>query len=131
MIRLCTEVPTYGGSLLEVGEEKILQIKNRDGGFICRHTLFYIITHPPVPIIVVFTKYDTLVKSIIPQGVDNDNFYGDIEEEIDNLNDHDISSTSGAKEPPIDASFLSLADKKLRNEMIKPFEKTLNVPWVA
>jgi len=80
---------------------------------------------------VVFTKYDTLVKSIIPQGVDNDNFYGDIEEEIDNLNDHDISSTSGAKEPPIDASFLSLADKKLRNEMIKPFEKTLNVPWVA
>jgi DNA replication initiation complex subunit (GINS family) len=75
------------------------------------------------------------VKNILPQSVTpDDDLYGDIEDDIDSLDDstdHDQGSTVEAKEPPIDASLLSLADDKLRNEMIKPFEKILDVPWVA
>jgi hypothetical protein len=139
LIRLCVEVPTYGGSLLEVGEEKILQLKNRGSEFMFIYVpnLPQYNTYPPVPIVAVFTKYDMLVTSMLPKSVTlaaNDDLYGNIDDDVDSLDDnidHDIGSTIGVKESPIDVSFLRLADDKLRNEIIKPFEKTLDVPWVV
>ena len=80
---------------------------------------------------VVFTKYDVLVESLRP--ADDSDFYGDIEEDIAKLEggiEHDIGSTIGANESPIDPSVLSRADEELR-KMVKHFERTLGVPWVA
>jgi hypothetical protein len=81
--------------------------------------------------VAVFTKYDDFVKRFQP--ADDDYFGGDIEEEIKNLNnriDPDLGLTIGANESPINPSVLPLADEELC-KMIKPFEKTLGVPWVA
>ncbi|KAF8492228.1 hypothetical protein F5888DRAFT_1859611 [Russula emetica] len=112
-IWLCSAVPTYGGSLLEVGEEEILQMMKGCG----------------VPIVAVFTKYDVLVESLKP--IDEEEFYGDIEKEIENLGkepgpDTDLNTGTSA---PIDPHVLSLAEKKV-GEMITPFEGKLGVPWV-
>jgi len=106
-------VPTYGGSLLEVAEEEILQMMKGCG----------------VPIVAVFTKYDVLVESLKP--IDEEEFYGDIEKEIENLGkepgpDTDLNTGTSA---PIDPHVLSLAEKKV-GEMITPFEGKLGVPWV-
>ena len=79
----------------------------------------------------VFTKYDVLVESFKP--ADDSDFYGDIEEDIAKLEsriEHDIGSTIGANESPIDPSVLSRADEELY-KIIKHFKKTLSVPWVA
>jgi hypothetical protein len=75
-----------------------------------------------------------LVESLMPKSIHDDDFYGDIEEEIDDFDDdidHETGSVVRAKESSIDPSVLSLAEEKLRNEMVKPFEQTLDVPWVA
>ncbi|KAF8492227.1 hypothetical protein F5888DRAFT_935594 [Russula emetica] len=114
-IWLCSEVPTYGGSLLEVGEEEILQMKD------CR-----------VPIVAVFTKYDVLVESLKP--LDEEEFYGDIEKEIENLEKevgHGMGPglNTGAPASQIDPHVLSLAEEKLC-EMITPFKEKLGVPQV-
>jgi len=112
-IWLCSEVPTYGGSLLEVGEEVILQM--RDCG---------------VPIVAVFTKYDVLVESLKPP--DEEDFYGDVEMEIQNLEeegDSDVGLNTGTSASQIEPHVLSLAQEKLC-EMIAPFEVKLSVPWV-
>jgi len=112
-IWLCSAVPTYGGSLLEDGEEEILRMKD------CT-----------VPIVAVFTKYDVLVESFKPP--DEEDFYGDIEKEIKNLDkevDSHMGLNMGTSASQIDPHVLSLAENKLC-EMIKPFEKKLGVPWV-
>jgi GTP-binding protein EngB required for normal cell division len=114
-IWLCSAVPTYGGSLLEVGEEEILQMK--------------VYT---VPIVAVFTKYDVLVESFKPP--DEEDFYGDIEKDIENLDkevDSDVGLNTGTSASQTDPHVLSLAENRLR-EMITPFEKKLgvDVPWV-
>ncbi|KAN0103785.1 hypothetical protein V8E52_011621 [Russula decolorans] len=112
-IWLCSTVPTYGGFLLEVGEEEILQMKDYT-----------------VPIVAVFTKYDVLVESFKPP--DEEDFYGDIEKEIENLGkevDSDVGLNTGTSASQTNPHLLSLAKNKLC-EMIKPFEKKLGVPWV-
>jgi hypothetical protein len=126
-------VPTYGGSLLEVGEEEILQMKDCTGLFM--HKLAPTIKYnksPPVPIVAVFTKYDVLVESLKPP--DEEDFYGDIEKEIEDLDkevDLDMGSNIGTSASQIDPHVLSLAKDKLC-EMITPFEEKLGVgvPWV-
>jgi hypothetical protein len=80
--------------------------------------------------VAVFTKYDVLVESLKPS--DEEDFYGDIEREIENLNkevDRDIGLNTGTSASQIDPHVLSLAEKKLR-EMIAPFEEMLGIPWV-
>jgi hypothetical protein len=102
---------------------------------ICAPNSLQCYTFPhPVPIIAVFTKYDMLVENVTSQDTPaNDDLYGDIEDDVDGLDDNgvDDGSTTQVQESPINASYLALANEKLRNEMIKPFEKTLDVPWVA
>jgi hypothetical protein len=123
-------VPTYGGSLLEVGEEDILQMESCNGLFMNKlaPTIKYN-KSLPVPVVAVFTKYDLLVESLKPPDED---FYGDIEKEIENIDkevDLDMGSNTGNSASQIDSHVLSLAKKKLC-EMITPFEETLGVPWV-
>ena len=124
-------MPTYGGSLLEVGEEEILQMKDCNGLFM--HKLSPTIKYNKslsVPIVAVFTKYDVLVESLKPS--DEEDFYGNIEKEIEDLVkgvDHDMGLNTGTSSSHIDPDLLSLAEKKLC-EMITPFEEKLSVPWV-
>ena len=76
----------------------------------------------------VFTKYDVFLKP-----PDEEDFYGDIEMEIANLDEEDddiAGSNTGASASQTDPHFLSLAEEKLR-EMIAPFEEILGVPWVT
>ncbi|KAH9168560.1 hypothetical protein EDB89DRAFT_2245147 [Lactarius sanguifluus] len=47
VIRLCTETPTAGGRVFETGDEKLLQFAHKD----------------QVPIVIVFTQYDRLVRT--------------------------------------------------------------------
>jgi hypothetical protein len=119
-IWLCSAVPTYGGSLLEVAEEDILQMVMARGSE----------SASGVPIVAVFTKYDVLVDSLKP-AYEND-FYGDIEKEIEDLDKEadPMDLTTGASTSQIDPDVLSSAEEKLC-EMIAPFEKQLSgVPWV-
>ena len=79
----------------------------------------------------VFTKYDVLVESLKPP--DEEDFYGDIEEEIESM-DKEVEpdgrgSNAGTSATQIDPHVLSLAESKLR-EMIALFEEKLGVPWV-
>jgi hypothetical protein len=84
----------------------------------------------PVPIVAVFTKYDVLVESLNP--LDEEEFYGDIEKEIENL-EKELGShmdlNTGTSASQIDPHVLPLAEEKLC-EMITPSEGTLGVPWV-
>jgi hypothetical protein len=86
---------------------------------------------PPVPIVAVFTKYDVLVESLKPP--DEEDFYGDIEKEIENIDkgvDPDMGLDTGTLASQIDPQVLSLAEDKL-DDMIKPFEEMLGgVSWV-
>ncbi len=78
----------------------------------------------------VFTKYDVLVDSLKPP--DEDDFYADIEKEIEGLDkeyDPNMDLTAGTSASQIDPDVLSRAEEKLR-EMIAPFEEKLCVPWV-
>ena len=78
----------------------------------------------------VFTKYDVLVESF--KDLDEEDFYGDIEKEIEDLDkevDSDVGVNIGTSVSQIDPHVLSLAENKLC-EMITPFEQTLGVPWV-
>ncbi len=77
----------------------------------------------------VFTKYDVLVDSLKPP--DEDDFYGDIEKGIEDLDKEvdPMDSTAGTWSSQIDPDVLSRAEEKLR-EMIAPFEEKLCVPWV-
>jgi hypothetical protein len=81
--------------------------------------------------VAVFTKYDVLVESFKPP--DEEDFYGDIEKEIENLDkevDFDVGLNTGTSAFPIDPHVLSLAEWKFR-EMIAPFkEKLSGVPSV-
>jgi hypothetical protein len=80
--------------------------------------------------VAVFTKYDVLVESFKPP--DEEDFYGDIEKEIKNLDkevDSHMGLNMGTSASQIDPHVLSLAENKLC-EMIRPFEETLGVPWV-
>jgi len=80
--------------------------------------------------VAVFTKYDVLVDSLKP--LDEDDFYGDIEKEIEDLDkevDPNMDSTAGTSASQIDPDVLSEA-KRILSEMIMPFEKLLSVPWV-
>jgi hypothetical protein len=71
-----------------------------------------------------------LVESFKP--LDEEDFYGDIEKEIENL-DKEVSGmdlNTGTSASEIDPHVLSLAEDKLC-EMITPFEEKLgDVPWV-
>jgi hypothetical protein len=95
----------------------------------CSHSIKYN-QSTPVPIVAVFTKYDVLVESFKPP--DEEDFYGDIEKEIENL-DKEVSGmdlNTGTSASEIDPHVLSLAEDKLC-EMITPFEEKLgDVPWV-
>ena len=78
----------------------------------------------------VFTKYDVLVEGLKPP--DEEDFYGDIEKEIENLDkkvDSDMGLDTRTSASQIDPHVLSLAKKKLC-EMITPFGERLGVPWV-
>jgi hypothetical protein len=82
--------------------------------------------------VAVFTKYDVLVESFKPP--DEEDFYGDIEKDIENLDkevDSDVGLNTGTSASQTDPHVLSLAENRLR-EMITPFEKKLgvDVPWV-
>jgi hypothetical protein len=78
--------------------------------------------------VAVFTKYDVLVESFKPP--DEEDFYGDIEKEIEDLEevDPDMGLNTDLTSQ-IDPDVLSLAENKLC-EMIAPFEEKLGVPWV-
>ena len=128
-------MPTYGGSLLEIGEQEILQMKHCNGLFM--PTLFYSIEYNKslsAPIVAVFTKYDVWVKNLKPpdEDEDEDDFYGDIEQEIEDLDkevDRYMGLNTGASTSYIYPELLSLAEKKLC-EIITPFEEKLGFPWV-
>ena len=79
----------------------------------------------------VLTKFDVLVESLKPP--DEEDFYGDIEMEIENLDKEvgpDVGLNTGTSASQIDPHMLSLAEKKLY-EIIMPFkEKFVGVPWV-
>jgi len=82
--------------------------------------------------VAVFTKYDVLVDSLRP--LNEDDFYGDIEEEMENLDKElgvnpKINSITKTSAPQVDPYVLSEAERIL-GEMIMPFEKMLSVPWV-
>jgi hypothetical protein len=80
--------------------------------------------------VAVFTKYDVLVESLKPP--DEEDFYGDIEKEIEDLDkelDPDMGLNTGGSASKIDPGVLLLAENKLC-EMIAPFEEKLGVPWV-
>jgi len=82
--------------------------------------------------VAVFTKYDVLVESIKPPN--EEDFYGDIEKEIEDLDkevDSDMGLNTRTSASQIDPHVLSLAKNKLC-EMITPFEEKLgvDVPWV-
>jgi hypothetical protein len=86
--------------------------------------------------VAVFTKYDILVESLKPIGEslepsNEEDFYGDIEKEIENLDKvvPDLGSNTGPSASQIDPDVLSIAEDKLC-EMTTPFEETLGVPWV-
>ena len=71
-----------------------------------------------------------LVESLKPP--DEDDFYGDIEKEIENLGevDPDTGLNTGTPASQIDPDLLSEAETKLA-EMIEPFEEMLRgVRWV-
>jgi hypothetical protein len=71
-----------------------------------------------------------LVESLNPQ--DEEDFYGDIEQEIEDLDkevDLDMGLSTGASTSQIDPDVLSLAEKTLC-EIIAPFKEKLDVPWV-
>jgi hypothetical protein len=71
-----------------------------------------------------------LVESLNPP--DEDDFYGDIEKEIENLEevDPDTGLNTGTSASQIDPDVLSSAETEL-DKMIEPFEKMLcGVPWV-
>ena len=125
-------MPTYGGSLLEVGEEDILKMKDCAGLFMHKRTPTIKYNKSlPVPIVAVFTKYDVLVESLKPQ--DEGDFYGDVEKEAEDLDkgvSPDMGLNIGTSVSQIDEHVLSLAKTELDN-MIEPFEETLRgVPWV-
>lgn len=77
--RLCIEIPTAGGRLLEIGVENFLKLKTGNelgkgrSALVSRHPPSFDIVFP-VPIIVVFTKYDKLVNTerlaLVKQGSD-------------------------------------------------------------
>ena len=80
----------------------------------------------------VFTKYDELVKYLMPQENEEDLYGGDIMEDIKNLeeeDDHDMDLNTETSTFQIDPHVLSLAEKKLC-ELIAPFKEQLRVPWV-
>ena len=62
---------------------------------------------------------------------DEDDFYGDIEKEIEDLSKevNPMDSTAGTSASQIDPDVLLRAEEKLC-EMITPFEEKLSVPWV-
>ena len=71
--RLCTETPTAGGRVFEAGDDKLVQLAHTKSS-----TFPAIIVHPHahnaynnidqiVPLVVVFTQYDRLVKTKIKQ----------------------------------------------------------------
>ena len=71
-----------------------------------------------------------LVESLKPP--DEDDFYGDIEKEIENLEevDPDTGLNTETSASQIDPDLLSLAETEL-GKMIEPFEEMLNgIPWV-
>jgi hypothetical protein len=79
--------------------------------------------------VAVFTKYDVFVESLVLK-IDDYLCGGDIDEEIENLdNDPGMGLSAGTSAPQIDQEVLSRAEKQL-GEMIKPFEEKLGVPWV-
>jgi len=84
-----------------------------------------------VPIVAVFTKYDELVKDLMPRENEED-FYGDIQMEMENLEkegDPDVGLNTDTSAFQIDPNVLLLAENKLR-ELITPFKDKLKVPWV-
>jgi len=82
--------------------------------------------------VAVFTQYDVLVNSLKPQAPDEDDFYRDIEEDIENLDkgvDPIMASIAGTSASQTDQYVLSRAKERLR-EMVMPLEERLGVPWV-
>ena len=80
----------------------------------------------------VFTKYDELVKYLMPQEDEEDIYGGDLMEDIENLagdDDDDMDLSTQGSTFQIDPHVSSLAEKKLR-ELIAPFKEKLRVPWV-
>ena len=78
----------------------------------------------------VFTKYDVFVDSLKPR--DEEDFYGDIEQEIEDLDkevDPDMDPNTGTSTSKIDPEVLALAKDEV-HKMIAPFEEKLGVPWV-
>jgi hypothetical protein len=77
--RLCTETPTAGGRVFETGDERLLQLAHHtESAFLTtlvvhlRHDEF--IFTESAPVVVVFTKYDRLIRSKwIELKGDNDN----------------------------------------------------------
>ncbi len=65
-IRVCSQTPTAGGRVLEQGDEKVLQLahekksKSHNILILMRSPTMHIIT---VPVVIVFTQYDQLVRS--------------------------------------------------------------------
>lgn len=63
-VRLCTEIPSAGGRSFEYGDEVFLRQQIEHGEQQTFDSLTCLIYHPlQVPVIVVFTKYDLLVRS--------------------------------------------------------------------
>jgi GTPase SAR1 family protein len=67
--RLCTESPTAGGRVFETGDEKLLRLAHETESALLpttpvmrlRHDVFAFMESAPV--VIVFTKYDRLVRS--------------------------------------------------------------------
>jgi hypothetical protein len=67
--RLCTETPTAGGRVFETGDEKLLQLAYQTESAFLTTTSVMRLRHDGLvftesaPVVVVFTKYDRLLRS--------------------------------------------------------------------
>ena len=65
-IRLCTETPRAGGRIFETGDENLLRLVHDTGSAFLATTPAMLLTHgglESAPVVIVFTKYDRLVRT--------------------------------------------------------------------
>jgi len=68
-IRLCTETPTAGARIFETGDENLLRLAHETGSALLATKTSMLLTHgglvfmESAPVVIVFTKYDGLVRT--------------------------------------------------------------------
>ena len=87
VVRLCVETPTAGGRVFETGDEALLKfVQKISSAFtIFRHiTLRLSFRYESVPIVIVFTQYDRLVRTK----------RAELKEDYPHMDDHNLDNRS-------------------------------------